>query len=127
MTDEKQEKMMQFQVLQNNFKMLDDRLKLINSSMEEFERTKLALEEIGNNKGEAYIPLGSSYFVLGKVENNEEILVSIGAGMAVKKKRNEAIKMVLEKMTEFEKASKKVMSEMNKIETQLLKIQNELE
>jgi prefoldin alpha subunit len=127
MTDKKQEKMMEFQVLQNNFRMLDERLKLINSSTEEFERTKLALEDIANNKGEAYIPLGSSYFVLGKVEDNNDILVSIGAGMAVKKTRSEAIKMVSEKMAEFENASKKVVSEMNKIETQLIKLQNELE
>ena len=68
-----------------------------------------------------------SNFVLGKIEDNENVLVSIGSGLAVKKKRIDAIGLVVEKLTELEVESRKNGEQIQKIANSLMKLQNEIE
>ncbi|MDD5416661.1 MAG: prefoldin subunit alpha, partial [Candidatus Aenigmarchaeota archaeon] len=86
-----------------------------------------ALEEIEGKKGETYIPLGSSNFVLGKVEDSENILVSIGSGLAIKKKRAEALEITNQRIKELQTEGTKINKELNRIGSELMKLQAEIE
>ena len=124
---DEQQKIMQFQMLQNNLKVLEEKERMIMSALDELERTKMALEDLKNCKGDTYIPLGASNFVLGKIEDNQNVLVSIGSGLAVKMPREDAIKDIGEKTKELDTESKKISLELQKVSNHLIKLQTEIE
>ncbi len=125
--DKIQEKAIQFQILQNNLRGLQQREQMLIDGLEELSRAKIALEDIKNFKGDAYIPLGGNNFVKGKVEDTENILLAVGGGIAVKKKREEALKMLEENADKYRKEANKVINEIKKINDQLMQIQSEVE
>lgn len=122
-----QQKIMQFQMLQNSLRVLEEKEKMIMTALDELERAKFALEDLKNCKGETYIPLGASNFVLGKIEDNQNVLVSIGSGLAVKMPRENAIKEIGEKTKELDTESKKINLELQKVGSHLIKLQTEIE
>jgi len=66
--DKIREKAVQFQVLQNTLRGLEQNHKMITSDIEDVHRTRLALEDLENSKGDAYIPLGANNFVAGEIK-----------------------------------------------------------
>ena len=125
--DRIQEKAMQFQGLQQRLRGLEQKEQMLLQAIDELERAKLALKDLKKSKGDAYIPLGANNFVLGEVKENEKVLIAIGAGIAVKKDREEAIKVSDERLKEFQAESDKVMKEIRKMSNELGKIQTDIE
>ncbi|MBU3904533.1 MAG: prefoldin subunit alpha [Nanoarchaeota archaeon] len=121
-----QEKMMQFQVLQNNLKQLEEREKLLIQGIDDLERTKFALNELGGLKGKAYIPVGANNFIEGSIEDSENVLITIGAGIAVKRPRKEALEVNDKRIKEFNNEAEKTLKEMKVLGSKLSKLQAEL-
>ena len=92
-----QEKIFQFQVLEDKFKELNQKRELFTIKLAELEQTKQAIDDIaGSNDDEILIPLGSGVFVPGKLEKKEKMIVSLGENAAMEKDVEE-IKSILEK------------------------------
>ena len=99
--EEIQKKAVQFQILESNLKMLQERAEEISQRLSEFQQTKTAIEDLKTTKPEkAMIPLGSGNFVFGTVENSDDIIVGVGSGVAIKKNREDALKILDAKITE---------------------------
>ena len=122
-----QEKIAQFQTLQNNLQKLEQREKLLLQGLDDLERTKLALVDLEGSTGEAYVPIGANNFVLGEVKDSENILISIGSGIAIKKTREEAFKITESRIKEFKTEATKSVKELEKISNKLVKIREEIE
>ncbi|MEM5778419.1 MAG: prefoldin subunit alpha [Candidatus Aenigmatarchaeota archaeon] len=128
MTDELQKLVIQFQILEANLKLLQERSEIINEKIEEMQKTKLALEELKQIKlKKALIPLGSGNFILGIIENTENVIVGIGSSVAIKKKREDALKILESNLKELEESSNEITEQIAKIALELEKIQNEIE
>lgn len=128
MTNELQKLLIQFQILEANLKLLQERAEIISEKIEEMQKTKLALEELKQVKlKKALIPLGSGNFVLGTIENTENVIVGIGSGVAVKKKREDALKILENNLKELEESSNKITEQITKVALELEKVQNEIE
>ena len=105
MKEDFQTKMIQFQVLETNLKSLQQKADEVGERVEELQSTKAAIEELGSAKPSgALIPLGSGNFVSGRIENTDEIIVGIGGGVAIKRKREEAIGVLNSTLNEMEKS-----------------------
>ncbi|OGI12069.1 prefoldin subunit alpha [Candidatus Micrarchaeota archaeon RBG_16_36_9] len=123
-----QKKIMEFQILDNNLKMLQERAEMVNQRLEDMHRTKVAIEDLKTTKpNKALIPLGSGNFVYGGIENCEDIIVSVGSDVVIKKKREKAIEVLDVRIKELESNLNTILRQSSAFVMQLEKIQQELE
>ncbi|NIM47060.1 MAG: prefoldin subunit alpha [Candidatus Aenigmarchaeota archaeon] len=123
-----QKKLIEFQILDANFKMLQERAEILNKKLEEFQKTGVAIEELQITKPDkALIPLGSGNFIYGKIENCDDIIVGVGSGIAIKKKREKALEVLDSRIKEIEKNLNDVLKQSSAFVIQLEKVQQEIE
>jgi len=123
-----QKKIVEFQVLEANLKILQDRTEKLNEKMEEFQSTRMAIEELKETKpNEALIPLGSGIFVTGNVEKSENLIVDIGSGIVLKNSREKVTEIIENKIKELEKDIKNITEQSMFIILRLEKIREDVE
>ena len=126
--EEIQKKVLQFQYMEASLKGLQERAQLVSQRMDDVQRTMLALEDLEKTKpSDAYIPIGHGNYVQGKIEDTKEIMVNVGGGIVLKKKREEAKGMLEEKLKVFENDLKEISVNAQKILTELQKIQEDIQ
>jgi len=126
--DDIQKKMVQFQIMEANLKALQEKTEEITQRVAEIESTRSAIEELKCIKPtSALIPLGSGNFVSGKIENTEEVIVGIGSGVAIKKKREDALAILDNTLKEFNKNLDGMRDQMTTIALGMERIQQDLE
>ena len=125
---EAQQKMMRFQLMQNQLEAVRAQLQQLVSHAEELSVTKLTLENLNIPKSsEAFIPLGSGNFVKGKVEDSKSILVSMGGGAAIKKNKEEAVKIVEDKIEKTQDQLNELAGAEQHIVAELTRMQPEIQ
>ena len=128
MKDDMQKKIIQFQMLEANMKSLQEKAEMLTARIEEIEGTKLAMDELKSAKpSKALISIGSGNFVSGRIEDTEEVIIGVGGGVAIKKKREEALANLDESLKETEKALEEIKNQSMVIAMQMQKIQEEVE
>ena len=126
--EDMQKKIVQFQILESNLKVLQERAGLISQRLDEFQKTREAINELEASKpGKALIPLGSGNFVQGSVENTDDIIVSVGNDIALKKDRKGAVEILDKKITEAENSLNDITKKSQAIIGGLEEIQCEIE
>ena len=103
-----QQKYMEMQMLGQQIQQMQKQLELIANQVQELNATKEALDDIGKTPPgtNTFVPVASGIFVKGKITDNKEVLVNVGAGTAVKKtipQTEELIKGQLTELTNFKK------------------------
>nr|WP_294999844.1 prefoldin subunit alpha [uncultured Methanobrevibacter sp.] len=73
-------------VYRQQAELIQQQLELIQASIAEVDALFATLEDIeGKESVEAFVPVGAGSFIKGELKSTDEIIVSIGAGIAVKK------------------------------------------
>jgi len=75
---------------------------------------------------ETMVPLGVGTYVRSTIEPVKNLLVSVGAGIAIEKSKNETISYIESKIKEFEIGIGQLNRQKEQITTRLTQIQNEL-
>jgi prefoldin alpha subunit len=75
---------------------------------------------------ETMVPLGVGTYVRSTIEPVKNLLVSVGAGIAIEKSRNETISYIESKIKEFEIGIGQLNRQKEQITTRLTQIQNEI-
>ena len=66
--------------------LIQQQIELIQSSIAEVDALSTTLDDIeGQESVEAFVPVGAGSFIKGELKSTDEIIVSIGSGLAVKK------------------------------------------
>jgi prefoldin alpha subunit len=66
--------------------MIRQQIELIQASIAEVDALFATLDDIeGKDSVEAFVPIGAGSFVKGELQSTDEIIISIGAGYAIKK------------------------------------------
>ena len=126
--DDIQKKIVEFQILDTNLKVLQERAEAFNQKLEDLQRTKIAIEDLKTIKpSKALIPLGSGNFIYGSIENCEEIIVGIGSDVAIKKKREKAIEFLGSRIKELENSLNTILKQVSAFVMQIEKVQQEIE
>lgn len=125
--EELQKKILQFQFLQQNLQMIQEKQEIAAERLEDLSRTKSALEELENVKGNALISIGSGNFVSGSITDTKNVIIGIGGGCAIKKTREGAIEFLDLKIKEIEKALDKISSQGQFIVEQLTNLRSDIE
>ena len=129
MDGDMQAKYMQFQMLENHLKALEKERVILIGKIEELYATIKTLEEVKNlkNGDELMISLGSGSFIPGKLGDNSKILLSLGAGIVIKKAIPDAVEILNERIEEMKKSEKELELELRNVSEQLNKLVPELE
>ncbi|NPA38730.1 MAG: prefoldin subunit alpha [Candidatus Nanohaloarchaeota archaeon] len=110
----------EYEILEKKFEeltMLRENLKAV---FKEYRAVKHSLKELINKKSnEVLLPLGGGYYVKTTVSSDENIFVSIGGGIVVEKKFEDALKKVEEEELKVKEEIKKIDEERKKIKKQL--------
>lgn len=72
----------------------------------------------------ALVPLGTGVYVKSSIYPVEKVLVNIGAGVVIEKKKEDAINFVEQRIKEFELATKQLSSQKQQISHRMMEIQN---
>ncbi len=80
-----------------------------------------------DNEQEILIPIGSGVYIQGKITNWQKILVNVGAGTIVPKSLDDAIKLVEEQTTNYQKLIQEISSEIQKKVNEIQAVQAKLQ
>ena len=73
-------------VYRQQAELIQQQIELIQASMAEIDALSNTLDDIeGQESVEAFVPVGAGSFIKGELKSTDEIIVSIGSGLAVKK------------------------------------------
>lgn len=131
MTDkqkEMQKKMIEMKMIENGLNALRQKEGELIGVVEDLHRTKEAIQAMENYKGDGtMIPLGSGNFVMGKIEDPEKVLVGIGAGVAIKKTRKDAMDHLQGRIDEIEDSLKQIADQNNQMVNQMIKLREDIQ
>ncbi len=123
-----QEKMLQYQMLEEKFKALNQRRELFSMKLVEIEQTNQAIGEVEKSKEtDVFVPLGSSVFLPGKLNKKEKMIVGIGADIAVEKNVEEVKKVIEDRRKTLENGLETVQSNMLQIAQQMQSLEPEIQ
>lgn len=112
-----QEMYMEFQMLDQHIKQLQKQLEMMTHQLLELNATSNSLDEfkkIDSGK-EIFVPLSSGIFATAGIRDTSEVLVNVGANVAVKKDVASAKKLVQDQMEEIKKIQKQMMEQLEKL------------
>ena len=73
---------------------------------------------------QSLVPLGIGVYVKSLIYPVEKVLVNIGAGVVVEKKKDDAVNFIEQRIKEFELATKQLSTQKQQISHRMMKIQN---
>ena len=107
----------------NEINMYQDQLDVLNKQMEsvklslnELNSAEETLNSIEDKKGtETFVPIGAGSFIVAELKNTDEVVVGLGAGVAVKKGINEAKEDVASQKKELEDLINRMNTDIQKL------------
>lgn len=124
-----QEMYMQFQALDQHIKQLQKQLEMVTSQLIELNATGNSLDEfrkIAQGK-EIFVPLSSGIFAKASIKDNSELLVNVGANVAVKKDIASTKKLIQNQVEEIRKIQKQMIDELEKMTNHAAQLERQLQ
>ena len=122
---DQQSKLMELQLLQQDFTQLQNNVQTIEQQLAEVELIKKSLDDFSKQKkdSESLMALANGIFAEAKILNVKHLLVNVGSNVVVKKTVPETIQLIDEQSKELEKYKKQAMDGLNEILVKIQEIQ----
>lgn len=133
-SDEEKAKMMQAKYIE--YQMIEQQLKQMQEQMEKFEQQIAEiqtiaeqLDELKNAKvgSETLVPIANGIFVKGKLLETDDVVVNVGAGVAVKKSVEDTKKLLHEQAAEIQNYKMQVAAQLEQMTGMGRKLEEELQ
>jgi prefoldin alpha subunit len=124
---EMQEKVLAYRMLDSRLKGLAQQRELITQKILEIRTTIASIEEAVKREGDVLFSLGSEARVHGNIKDKKNIIVEIGAGVALEKSVNDAKATLENRIKELETALSNVQTELGRVSSAMSDIQSKLE
>ena len=120
-----EEVLREYEQCRNQAEILQQNLNLIDSNLGELMIVKKSLDELkdAKNGSEAFVPIGQDSFVKAKITDTKNVVVGVGAGIAVKKTIEEAKEDIEKRITELEKVKKDNASNFEQLVSKLRELE----
>ena len=124
-----QELYMQFQMLDQHIKQLQRQLEAVTSQLIELSVTSSSLDEFKNLSSgkEIFVPLSSGIFAKASIKDTSELLVNVGANVAVKKDVTSTKSLIQNQMEEIKKIQKQMIDELEKMTSHAAQLEMQLQ
>ncbi len=101
---------------QQQAEVLQQQIDSLNATITELSVAMDTLSTIkGEDNKETLVPIGAGSFLITELKNTEEVIIGLGAGVAVKKKIDDAKDTITEQKKELEELREKMSSDLEKI------------
>lgn len=101
---------------QGQAEVIQQQIENLNASLTELTIALDTLEIVKDEKKEeTLVPIGAGSFLITELKNTDEVIIGLGAGVAVKKKIADAKVTIEEQKTELEELRDKMTSDLQKI------------
>ena len=124
-----QEMYMEFQMIDQHIKQMQKQLEMVTHQLIELNATSNSLDEfrkIDSGK-EVFVPLSSGIFAKAGIKDTSEVLVNIGANVAVKKDIESTKKLIQGQMEEIRKIQKQMIDELEKLTSHAAQLEMQLQ
>ncbi len=124
-----QEMYMEFKVLEQHIKQLQSQLEAVTHQLIELHGTSNSLEEFKEiaSENEIFVPLSSGIFAKASIKDTSELLVNVGANVAVKKDVNSTKKLIQNQIEEIKKIQKHMIGELEKMTNHAANLEKQLQ
>ena len=104
-------------LLESTAQAIQSRINFVNAALTELNLAKMNLEGLEKEKIETslLVPIGGGSYVKAKLESIENVVVGIGAGVAVEKTFNEAKEILSKRIEELEKLYGRLQQQLSQI------------
>jgi prefoldin alpha subunit len=120
-----EEVLREYEHYRNQLEMHQQNLSLIDNSLQELKIVNKSLDEIKDTKknSDVFVPIGQDSFIKAKITDTGNVVVGIGAGVAVKKSIEDAKKDIDERITDIEKVKKNNTSNFEQVVSKLRELE----
>ncbi len=100
-----QEKYMEYQVLEQQMKQVEEQNQTLQKQIEDLNGIKEAIESMEKTKigSELFVPISAGIFIKAEIKQNNELLVNVGDNVVVPKSIKDAITLVEKQEKEIQK------------------------
>ncbi len=130
MTNQKdiQEKLLRYQMLENQIKALNQRRELLLSKILEMESTLNSIQEIKKSKGdEILLPIGSNVHVPGSLKKIQKMIVELGSNIAIETTPEKTKEILDKRKIILEDGLKTVEQQLMMISQELMRLEPEIQ
>ncbi|MDP1553055.1 MAG: prefoldin subunit alpha [Methanobacteriaceae archaeon] len=108
---------------QNQADLIQQQMETVKASLGELEILDNTLEAIKEGKDlETLVPLGAGSFINAEIKNTEEVIMSVGAGVAITKKVEEAQETVSTQKDEMRQTMEKMAQNLQQLSDIIVKL-----
>ena len=106
--------------------LIRQQIELIQSSIAEVDALSNTLDDLNGEKAiEAFVPVGAGSFIKGELKDTDEIIISIGAGYAIKKDAEGAKAIIAGQRKDLEDSLDKMLANLQQITDILANLQGQ--
>jgi len=128
MEKDKQQMMLEFNILENQAKQIEQQLILIEQQLVEFQILQQSLEDAKKVKNQKVLsPIGKGIFFESEAKEIKEVYLDIGSGVVIKKDIGKANEIVENQKGKFLDARNELSAELNKIIQRINEIGQEIQ
>lgn len=96
--------------------LIKQQIEMIQASMAEIDALSNTLDDIeGKDSVEAFVPVGAGSFIKGELKSTDEIIVSIGSGIAVKKDADGAREIIAGQKEDLQDSLDKMLANLQQV------------
>ena len=96
--------------------LIRQQIELIQSSISEVDALSNTLDDLNGEKAvEAFVPVGAGSFIKGELKDTDEIIISIGAGYAIKKDAEGAKVIIAGQKKDLEDSLDKMLANLQQV------------
>ena len=96
--------------------LIQHQIELIQASIAEVDALSNTLDDIeGKDSVEAFVPVGAGSFIKGELKSTDEIIVSIGSGIAVKKDADGAREIIAGQKEDLKDSLDKMLANLQQV------------
>ena len=108
---------------------LQSRLGMMNSAITELQLSNVTLEGLENQKkgSQLFVPVGGGSYVKAKLETSKQVIVGIGADVAVEKSLQDAKTDVETRLASMEQTRKALGEQLNQVVAKLQQNQSKMQ
>ena len=101
---------------QGQAEVLQQQIDTLNATITELSVAMDTLVTVkGQDNKETLVPIGAGSFLITDLKNTDEVIIGLGAGVAVRKKIDDAKDTIIEQRTELEELRDKMSGDLQKI------------
>jgi len=104
---------LELRLLEQTAETLQSRMNMINAAATDLRYAQTTLEDLDkeNEKSELLVPVGGTSYIRARLDNPNQVIVGMGAGVSVEKTRQEAKEIIKKRLEDLEKARTSVQQQ----------------